>query len=327
MNEVSDRKLHNIVKKIERGLKVDTYTAENILCKIFRCISNNSDVEEVIQGTRLPLLTIIDILKRLNEAGLTNYYIEDSNKRLKEYLKIKKDIIASYRVKHKTKYEYDQWKCNIDTLIKRARKLIDDNYFFNRKILFLGDEDLTSIYLALAVNDIAEIHVIDIDRELLELIEELNMKLKLNIETHNFDLRVPIPDNLRNRFDIFFTDPPFTYNGISLFLIQGFLSLKNQVGTKGYLCVLPLSLMGDIYRIQQLIYNKGFYIDEVIKSFNIYPGFKEELPCIPSDLYILKRAKITTISDDDFKMVQTSTIYTRAHSKFYFEEMLEKKGD
>jgi predicted methyltransferase len=310
MNEVSDRKLQNIVRKIERGLEVDAYTAEDILYKILRCISDNSDVEEVIQSTRLPLLTIIDILKRLNEAGLTNYHVEDFNKRLEECVKEKKNILASYRVKLKTKYEYDQWKCNIDTSVKRARKLIDDNWFLNKKILFLGDEDLISIYLALAVNNIAEIHVVDVDRQLLELIEELNTKLELNIKTHNFDLRAPIPDYLRNRFDIFLTDPPFTYDGISLFLIQGFLSLKNQVGTKGYLCMLPLSLMGDICRVQQLIYNKGFYIDEIIKSFNIYPGFKEELPCIPSDLYILKRAKITTISDDDFKKVQTSIIYT-----------------
>jgi len=311
MSITENVKLHDIIEKIKKGLRVDTYTAEDILYKVLKGVQDNLNVEEIIRETRLPLVTIIDILKHLYDAQLINYPITDFERQFEEYLKIKGEIILPYRTKHKTKYEYDQWKCDITTVINRVKKIIRDNYLIGRRILFLGDDDFTSIYLALAVDNLAEIHVIDIDSELLDLINELNMRLGLNIKTHNLDLRDPIPEYLRNKFDIFFTDPPFTYNGIALYLLQGFLSLKNEKGTKGYLCISPPSLMDDIYRIQQLIYEKGFYIDEIIKSFNVYPGLREDIPCIVSDLYVLKRVKIVPITEKDFENIHVSAIYTQ----------------
>jgi len=63
-----------------------------------------------------------------------------------------------------------------------------------------------------------EIHIVDIDEELLNLIQTVADEHSFPIKTHKQDLRLGFPNNLLSSFNVVFTDPPFTINGARLFL-------------------------------------------------------------------------------------------------------------
>ena len=312
MNREENKPLSPIIERMSKGFRIDRNLAEGLLYKVLRSVKEDWLVEKVVRETRIPFVTVVSILKTLMDNQLINYpfhdFIDEFHKKFEE----NRDKLIEFRDKHRTKLEYDQWKCDVETLVRRVEKICDDNYLEGKKILFLGDDDFTSVFLGLAVGHFAEIHVIDIDKDLLDTINKINSDLNLNIKTHHHDLRDPIPEYLRNKFDLFFTDPPFTYNGLSLFLLQGTLALKGK--GRGYLCVYPLSLIDDLHKFQRFINDMGYYIDEIIRSFNTYLGTEDDPGLFPSkisDLYVLNRSKEVQVNDEDFEKIDLSGIYTQ----------------
>lgn len=105
---------------------------------------------------------------------------------------------------------------------KRIEKLLSDNILFNQSVLFVGDNDLTSITLAL-INLPMRICVVDIDEELLKFINKIS-KEKLNIETFHADLTRGFPTELKGEFNIVFLTlltlqtvfPPFLMRELKL---------------------------------------------------------------------------------------------------------------
>ena len=103
-----------------------------------------------------------------------------------------------------------------------------------RKILFLGDDDLTSIAAGL-FNAAKEVAVVDLDTRLLQTIKDISEEEGLRIRLVEHDLRKPLPEQLRGRYDTVFTDPPYTHPGLTLFLSRGIMALEKRVGAAVYL--------------------------------------------------------------------------------------------
>lgn len=105
-----------------------------------------------------------------------------------------------------------------------------------KRVLFLGDDDFTSVATA-NIKSAKDIAVVDIDERILDNIGTISDELNLGIKRVKHDLRKPTPIDLKGKFDIAFTDPPYTPEGIKLFVSRAVdvLDIKNQTA-RVYVC-------------------------------------------------------------------------------------------
>jgi predicted methyltransferase len=85
------------------------------------------------------------------------------------------------------------------------------------------------------------------------------------------DLRDPLPPELEGGFDVFFTDPPYTLAGLSLFVSRGVSALRPQVGKQGYVCFGHRS-PDESAQVFGLLVQMGLAPVEVLPGFNSYDG-------------------------------------------------------
>lgn len=198
--------------------------------------------------------------------------------------------ITKYRPKPKR--QYGQLGCTAETLEKRARLLSDQGDLKNKRILFLGDYDLTAL-ACLPKAENSEIWVLDIDADVLSAVREGTRPTGLPreasaewgaIQTIAHDLRNPLPKRLRGYFEVVFTDPPYSPEGIALFLSRAIEALGKDGPTssrfrgvkKIYLCYGTGEKARDrALKIQKIITEMGLLIQEVLPGFNLYPGARD----------------------------------------------------
>ncbi|MFX1385206.1 MAG: adenosylmethionine decarboxylase [Promethearchaeota archaeon] len=194
------------------------------------------------------------------------------------YLNILKNLIKNRPV---PEFALDQSHADFTTIIKKILYLIKKGDIEGRKIIFLGDDD--NISLGIGLTKLAdEITVVDIDNRVLEFISQSAINLKLeNLKVLKHDLRELCPETLMNKYDIVITDPPYTYEGLRLFLKRASQVLKSSIKINdkiypiiGKKCLLsfgnkPPEEMGNI---QLSILDHGFIINEMLPDFNHYEG-------------------------------------------------------
>lgn len=214
-----------------------------------------------------------------------------------------KEILKKYE-RPKPKRKFDQFYATEETIKERVKLL--SNYFDLYKIesiIFLGDDDLTSVFLGLN-STIKKILVLDIDDEILNLIESISKEKKLDIEILKYDLRDPlniIYDKIKkiSPVNLIFFDPPYTPNAVKLWLIRALQILlgKGSDKKRKSLNFLKNKFIFMCYgytdkspergiKIQKIISELGLIIQEKFRKFNKYTG--AESINNESDLYILQ---------------------------------------
>ncbi|MEE8354885.1 MAG: bis-aminopropyl spermidine synthase family protein [Candidatus Bathyarchaeia archaeon] len=164
----------------------------------------------------------------------------------------------------------DQAHATPETALRRALYMLDGGSLAGRNVLFLGDDDLTSVAAGL-LRVAKGITVVDIDGRLLEAITGISEEEGLGITCVLHDLREPLPEELRGAFDTFLTDPPYTLPGLELFLSRGIQALMWRKTSTAYLAYSdkpPLEML----EVHGAINWMGLYVDELIPRFNMYIG-------------------------------------------------------
>lgn len=185
----------------------------------------------------------------------------------------------------------DQFRATVDTLVARAKFMLDEGHLQGQSVLFVGDNDLTSVAVA-GMKVCTRITVIDIDVRVLETIELIANTEQLVIETVWQDLRDNIQSRLRNSFDLCFTDPPYTETGVRLFMSRAIQALRNGPG-----CLLYLSYgysrrsAERALKIQQVLTESGLVIETKLPDFNRYYGAESIGSC--SSLYVCTTTDMT----------------------------------
>lgn len=155
---------------------------------------------------------------------------------------IRKRQIDELAIKYKGVFEdrpsvdvtVDQAKGTPETAFKRAMLCLETGSLIGKKLLCVGDDDLVSIALGLLLKELGvkshktEICVFDIDDRYINYIESIATLMDLPVKCYHTDLREPLPLHYTDYFDAFFTDPPYTLNGLSLFLSRGVSVLKKK---------------------------------------------------------------------------------------------------
>lgn len=188
--------------------------------------------------------------------------------------------------------KYDQFSATPETTAKRASLLNFFEDIGNKKLLFLGDDDLTSIAVA-SLHSAADVTVLDIDVRILDKINSISKREGLHINTGSYDARKPLPESFANKYDTVFTDPPYTVSGIKLFVSRAVQTLapSNQT-SRIYICYGNSDRAKERFLpIYEVFSASGLMMRWVFDKFNRYIG--SESIGNSSSLFILEKTAKT----------------------------------
>ncbi|TDA68798.1 MAG: putative methyltransferase [Clostridia bacterium] len=181
------------------------------------------------------------------------------------------------------KAEFDQGCVRVADSLGRVLVMYRQGDLEGREILFLGDDDLTSLAAALTGLP-AGITVLEIDPQLVAFLRTVAQERGWeNLRVREYDVRNPWPEDLHGQFDVAVTDPVETRAGFTLFLSRATEGLRGP-GTALYFGLTRLE--SDLARwgyFQQTLLQMGWVITEILPSFHRYhlPGWQfvlEECP-------------------------------------------------
>lgn len=226
--------------------------------------------------------------------SLADKMFEKENKERLVLLEKVKDLKKKLRVNPKR--EYDQFLANDETVLNKALIVEEKGLVKDMNIAILGDDDLVSLSLGLVNRDFNRITVFDIDKEVLDCVNKGSEYLKLNnIETVHCDVRKGVDSKYFRKYDIVIFDPPYTANGVALFLNRALDLLGNS---NGFCDNHIFMYYGNSFKspektvkIQEIICKFGLSIEDRIEKFARYSG--AESIGNSSSLYILKTNKFT----------------------------------
>ncbi|HVW89794.1 MAG TPA: bis-aminopropyl spermidine synthase family protein, partial [Gaiellaceae bacterium] len=161
--------------------------------------------------------------------------------------------------------ELDQSHCTVETKARRALLLLQAGAVDGRRVLFLGDDDLTSLAVDRLPVRTTELAVVDVDPAVLAHLRR-HLPAATLVE---HDLREPLPAALAGRFDTVFTDPPYTIAGAELFLSRAAAALRPGVGGDVFLAFGPKP-PAETLRLQAAIAAMGLVIRSFERNFNEY---------------------------------------------------------
>ncbi len=166
--------------------------------------------------------------------------------------------------------EFDQGYIEPEITVARAAFMYARGDLEGQKIIILGDDDLTSLAVALTGLP-KEITVLEIDERILDFIDRVAAERKWNhLKTYKYDVREPLPAGLAGKYDTFFTDPVETLPGLKLFLSRCTEALKGRESA-GYLGLTHLEASRQKwYSIQKMFLEMGFVITDLIYNFHCY---------------------------------------------------------
>lgn len=172
--------------------------------------------------------------------------------------------------------ELDQCHCTVDTKLRRLVAIHEAGALVGRRVLLLGDDDLTALALSLLVHrhgsrsTIAHLTVVDVDPALVSFLERELADAPFPVSCLEHDLRRPLPPKLVGAFDTVVTDPPYTTAAARLFLSRAADALDGRHGD--VFLSFGSRRPGAAAQLQRVITEIGFVIQRLSRDFNEYVG-------------------------------------------------------
>jgi N4-bis(aminopropyl)spermidine synthase len=170
--------------------------------------------------------------------------------------------------------DLDQIPATAPTVLKRGHYLLRSFDLRGAHVLCAGDHDLTSLGLFLAGGAAGlRVSVVDVDEPLLEYIATVASRLGFDIRCYFADLRLGLPAALHDSSQLIFTDPPYTPEGVHLFVTRGLQALADQRNGR----VLVAYGFGERQpalglAVQQALSPLHLAYEAVLPAFNRYAG-------------------------------------------------------
>ncbi|MFJ2029490.1 bis-aminopropyl spermidine synthase family protein [Streptosporangium sp. NPDC087985] len=180
----------------------------------------------------------------------------------------------------------DHVAATADTVVRRAL-LLDARFWLDgARLLCVGDHDLTSLATAM-LHPGVEVTVVDIDERILAYIADQADHFGLSIRTRWADLRLGLPASAQSWADLAVTDPPYTPEGVGLFVARAVEGLRDRergrillaYGASERTPALALKVQHSLSQLN--LVNEAIYPD-----FNRYHG--AEAIGSAADLYVLR---------------------------------------
>lgn len=199
----------------------------------------------------------------ISAAGLEVLEAERERRRPTMGVEALAEAIASRaKGRPRVKRELDQVWLTPRSVARRALRLVEAGEP-GRGLLFLGDDDLTSLALRLLGHDAT---VVDVDEELVAFLGAAGVDARVH------DLREPLDRGLRGRFGAVLSDPPYAPEGFALFGSRAVEALA--VDDARYWVAFGWSRRASERGLakQRLLGDLGFVAEEVVPDFGEYEG-------------------------------------------------------
>lgn len=257
--------LHDLARKI--SIPVPLVSAVRRELEKEKLLDRKSGLVLTDKGNEL--LRAIGVCNRIAEPLIMSYQIPSYlNGLIPKFQEIVDD-------RPKPKFSLDQSHATMQTCMLRIAYLYEHDAIDGRDIVFLGDDDLMALSLHLFAEEMGittgTTTVFDLDVRVIEFIENISNKRGWGINGIRHDLRNPLETNMRDKYDVFFCDPPYTAEGFRVFTSRGVELLRSNPGKKGFICFgagHPNELADALSVVTEL----GLVLREIVPSFNRYIG-------------------------------------------------------
>ncbi|HVG21643.1 MAG TPA: GNAT family N-acetyltransferase [Blastocatellia bacterium] len=171
----------------------------------------------------------------------------------------------------------DQTPVLPESSIRRALYMYQSGALEGKSVILLGEDDSVSLAIrligqALGREDFCKrLTVVEADARIIDFIRGVSAAESFEIECVSHDLRDPLPKRLRQEFDTFETDPPYTLGGLNLFVSRALTALKPGAGRQGFLSF-GAKAPDESLEIQRSLAAMGLVINQVNHFFNEYQG-------------------------------------------------------
>lgn len=163
---------------------------------------------------------------------------------------------------------YGQLRASARSSAARVAWLVRDLPPIGRSVLFLGDDDLTSVLLAASIS--GDVTVLDADPRVLTLVAETAAEEGLSIKTVQHDLRRPLPEGLRRRFDSVCCDPVDDGAWLQLWLQRAFDALMPIAGARLFLSIGERRLGDRLAGLHRFALEHGLLLEHRAPGLNEY---------------------------------------------------------
>lgn len=197
----------------------------------------------------------------------------------------------------KSKRRLDQVRATPETVTRRIKFLYERGWIEERSVMLMGDNDGMSIGLAMTGMP-KRITTFDIDRDVINFINAVKSSNGLEIECSRYDARQAFSERLTGKYDVAVTDPPYTPEGLDLFIgrcVQGVNSANGAVlisfgySDRSRERALPF---------QDILTKRGLVVEEIAPSFNRY--FAAQSIGCQSSLYLCRTTPKTTTESIEY---------------------------
>ncbi len=272
---------------------------ERLEAKILREIAiSGKTVWELLEKINSPLKDFVVVLKKLIEEGLitadeSSFHITEKGKakinpksldfewkicpsccgkRIIPQARFKEVLEEFKRIAEKRpspSLDFFQGFMLEQDVVVRAALMHYYGDLDRKDIVLIGDDDLLSVVLALTGLP-SRITVLDVDKRLGDFLGAVNKDYGFNIEFVKYNVAEPLPKELREKFDVFSSEPLETVSGLKAFIVRGVSCLKeNGVGYFG-LTHYEASLKKWL-AVQKLLASMKCTITDIIQGFSVYP--------------------------------------------------------
>lgn len=181
-------------------------------------------------------------------------------------------------------------------------KLIS-SYLRNREVVFVGDGDCMSLVIGMlakerVIDRPTYMHVLDFDERIVKFVRQASEQFGFSeyIEAHLYNVRHPVPDGLKQRSDLFYTNPPYgsKNRGMSgIVFLARCMELCKPVQSHG-VAILPYRhhepwSRDAMFEIQRFIIQQGYVVAEMLQEMHAY--HLDDRPRLHSGTVVMDRVE------------------------------------
>lgn len=297
---------------IENDFEEEIYSDyENKIIKYLKEYGETTfwDIIKNVGGSERRMIRLLNEMVSVGEISFNNskFYLKNeknfiSNCLCKEcngkrvnidaFENIMETLKTIWQNKPKATFYFDQRPVTLKTTLRRVAYLMSNEDIKNKKIIMLGDDDLTSIALALLKLD-CEVVAVDADERLIQYINEVAKKYNLNLKGIVYNALNDTSEELKGKFDVLMTDPTPEKIPFTLFMNRA-IELTKGEGSIIYTSIYS-SAMKKTLDLQKIITDMNLYITDIIPRFTEYQSILELYT--ENDLKLFKKYGVTFNED------------------------------
>ncbi len=192
--------------------------------------------------------------------------------------RVRTEFEAIARCRPRPRAEYDQGFVVPEVTVARVMLMYLRSDLEKQDLLFIGDDDLTSIAAALTGLP-RRILVLEIDTRLVDFINETARERNWpHLHARTFDVCQPLPRDVAGAFTTACTDPVETLPGITLFLSRCAEALRGPEAALYFGLTTLEASPQKRYQIQNILLEMGFVLTDIIAGFHTYLlGWEESI--------------------------------------------------